>query len=39
MLDGLSDEQREARAELLRTLLNDVQAKLNVHGVSHVGHP
>ncbi|MFC9222452.1 MarR family winged helix-turn-helix transcriptional regulator [Streptomyces hygroscopicus] len=39
LLDGLSEEQQKALAELLRILLNDMQRKLNVHGVSQVGHP
>ncbi len=37
LLSGLTDEQRETLADLLRTLLGDVQRKLNVDGVSHVG--
>ncbi|MGK5631431.1 MarR family winged helix-turn-helix transcriptional regulator [Streptomyces sp. URMC 123] len=38
LLDGLTAEQRDILTELLRTLLGDVQEKLNVRGVSHVGH-
>lgn len=38
LLGGLSDDQRETLTELLRALLDDVQQKLGVDGVSHVGH-
>ncbi|MFD6172015.1 MULTISPECIES: MarR family winged helix-turn-helix transcriptional regulator [Streptomyces] len=38
LLERLGTERREALAELLRELLDDVQDELNVRGVSHVGH-
>ncbi|EPJ35747.1 hypothetical protein STAFG_7215 [Streptomyces afghaniensis 772] len=38
LLERLGPERREALAELLRELLDDVQDELNVRGVSHVGH-
>ncbi|GHA19409.1 hypothetical protein GCM10010303_32250 [Streptomyces purpurascens] len=38
LLERLGPERREALAELLRELLDDVQDQLNVQGVSHVGH-
>ncbi|MFF8918138.1 MarR family winged helix-turn-helix transcriptional regulator [Streptomyces sp. NPDC015032] len=38
LLDGLTSEQRDSLTELLRTLLGDVQEKLNLQGVSQVGH-
>lgn len=38
LLERLGPERREALAELLRELLDDVQEELNVRGVSHVGH-
>jgi hypothetical protein len=38
LLEGLGAERQEALAELLRELLGDVQERLNVRGVSHVGH-
>jgi DNA-binding MarR family transcriptional regulator len=38
LLERLGPERREALAELLHELLDDVQDQLNVRGVSHVGH-
>ncbi|EFL30657.1 transcriptional regulator [Streptomyces viridochromogenes DSM 40736] len=38
LLERLGPERREALAELLRELLDDVQDELKVQGVSHVGH-
>lgn len=38
LLERLGPQRREALAELLRELLDDVQDELQVQGVSHVGH-
>ncbi|WP_033307295.1 MarR family winged helix-turn-helix transcriptional regulator [Streptomyces iakyrus] len=38
LLEGLGAERQEALAGLLRELLGDVQERLDVRGVSHVGH-
>ncbi|GAA2285172.1 hypothetical protein GCM10010234_24960 [Streptomyces hawaiiensis] len=38
LLEGLGAERQEAIAGLLRELLGDVQERLDVRGVSHVGH-
>ncbi|MFI6376790.1 MarR family winged helix-turn-helix transcriptional regulator [Streptomyces sp. NPDC050546] len=38
LLERLGPQRREALAELLRELLDDVQDELDVRGVSHVGH-
>ncbi|MBZ4322006.1 MarR family winged helix-turn-helix transcriptional regulator [Streptomyces huiliensis] len=39
LLDGLTAQQRDTLTGLLRVLLDDVQRKLDVREVTHVGHP
>jgi DNA-binding MarR family transcriptional regulator len=39
LLESLGPDRREMLADLLRDVLADVQKRLNVRGVSQVGHP